>query len=111
MKTMHGKFYKLFSIGLVDLWPDGVLKLQGSGDSYNVSPTYDNGDITEVAKVFTGLGFGMTADQPGAGEAQNEFWHSPVENTVFTRGDGDRYYGGKLRVSDEDVRGVSRSDC
>ncbi len=42
---------QLFTIGLVDLQPNGDPVLVGG----NPVETYDNGDITELAKVFTGL--------------------------------------------------------
>lgn len=43
---------QLFSIGLFELNPDGTEKLDASGDPI---PTYDNRDIKELARVFTGL--------------------------------------------------------
>ena len=46
---------QLFSIGLHELNLDGSEKLDASGDPI---PTYDNDDIKEFAKVFTGLGGG-----------------------------------------------------
>ncbi len=46
---------QLFSIGLYELNIDGTLKLDTEG---NAIPTYDNNDIKELAKVFTGLGPG-----------------------------------------------------
>lgn len=46
---------QLFSIGLWELHPDGTHRLDDSGQPI---PTYDNGTITEMARVFTGLGFG-----------------------------------------------------
>ena len=42
---------QLFSIGLVQLQPDGTLLLDANGQPI---PTYDQDLITEVAKVFTG---------------------------------------------------------
>ena len=45
---------QLFSIGLFELNIDGTLQLDGDG---NAIPTYDNDDITEFAKIFTGLSF------------------------------------------------------
>ncbi len=45
---------QLFSIGLYELNNDGTRKLSGG----NPIPTYDNDDIKEFAKVFTGLGPG-----------------------------------------------------
>ena len=46
---------QLFTVGLWQLNPDGSRKLDGGG---NFIPTYDNGDITEMARVFTGYWFG-----------------------------------------------------
>ena len=43
---------QLFTIGLWLLNNDGTLKLD---DQNEPIPTYDNEDITEMAKVFTGL--------------------------------------------------------
>ena len=45
---------QLFSIGLFELNDDGSLRL----DNGNPIPTYDNGDIREFAKIFTGLSYG-----------------------------------------------------
>ncbi len=45
---------QLFTIGLNELNPDGSLKLDAQG---NAIPTYNQKDIKELAKVFTGLGF------------------------------------------------------
>ncbi len=43
---------QLFSIGLVELEMDGTPKTDGQGQQID---TYDNSDITGLAKVFTGL--------------------------------------------------------
>ena len=43
---------QLFSIGLFELNPDGTRKKDKKG---NDIPTYDNNDIREMARVFTGL--------------------------------------------------------
>lgn len=43
---------QLFTIGLLELEPDGALRLDGGGEPIE---TYDNVDVTELAKVFTGL--------------------------------------------------------
>jgi uncharacterized protein (DUF1800 family) len=45
---------QLFTIGLWELNPDGSRKLNANGLPI---PTYDNTDITELARVFTGLYF------------------------------------------------------
>jgi len=46
---------QLFSIGLFELNPDGSEKLDDDGRPI---PTYDNDDIREFAKIFTGLSWG-----------------------------------------------------
>lgn len=48
---------QLFTIGLWKLNPDGSHQLDESGKSI---PTYDNGVITEMAKIFTGMSNGST---------------------------------------------------
>lgn len=45
---------QLFSIGLWQLNQDGTRKLDGQGQPIS---TYDNNDITEMARVFTGMTF------------------------------------------------------
>ncbi|MEQ9463450.1 MAG: DUF1800 domain-containing protein [Haliea sp.] len=45
---------QLFSIGLFELNPDGSERLDDAGQPI---PTYDNEDIGELARVFTGLSF------------------------------------------------------
>jgi uncharacterized protein (DUF1800 family) len=59
---------QLFSIGLVQLQPDGTLKLDAQGLPI---PTYNNTTITEVAKIFTGWGFFTTT--PNATNSQGQF--------------------------------------
>ncbi len=51
---------QLFTIGLNELQPDGTLRLDPRGLPI---ATYDNGTITEMAKVFTGWSF--HSDSPG----------------------------------------------
>ena len=48
---------QLFTVGLWELYPDGTQKLDAGGHPI---PTYDNEVITEVARVFTGMGFSTT---------------------------------------------------
>ena len=56
---------QLFTIGLYELNNDGSFKTDGSG---NEIPTYDNADIKEFAKVFTGLkGGGWDDDSNNTG--------------------------------------------
>ena len=60
---------QLFSIGLYELNIDGSVKLDSEGRPI---PTYDNDDITEMAKVFTGL----TYAGPGHYWGRNYFYHA-----------------------------------
>lgn len=53
---------QLFTIGLWELNPDGTRKLDPTAQPI---PTYSNEDITELARVFTGLAFGGTNTQFG----------------------------------------------
>ncbi|MCU0796217.1 MAG: DUF1800 family protein [Akkermansiaceae bacterium] len=55
---------QLFTIGLWDLHPDGTRKRDAAGEPI---PTYDNGDITEMARVFTGLYFDAPYGWGGGG--------------------------------------------
>ncbi|MGB1252760.1 MAG: DUF1800 domain-containing protein [Candidatus Promineifilaceae bacterium] len=47
---------QLFTIGLFELNLDGSRKLDSNGDPI---PTYTNRDITEFAKIFTGMTYGV----------------------------------------------------
>ena len=58
---------QLFSIGLLELHPDGSLRLDSEG---NILETYSNDDITELARVFTGWGLGKNQN---GGENNNFF--------------------------------------
>jgi len=57
---------QLFSIGLYELNQDGIRKTDAQG---NDIPTYNNADIKEFAKIFTGLGPGALID--------NEWYDEP----------------------------------
>jgi uncharacterized protein (DUF1800 family) len=72
---------QLFSIGLVALHPDGSLKLDGNGSPI---PTYDQTDITEMARVFTGLSFSKR-NSPGTS-------NTVIDNNTFNNGNGSTYY-------------------
>ncbi|MCG8673085.1 MAG: DUF1800 domain-containing protein [Pseudomonadales bacterium] len=60
---------QLFSIGLYELNEDGTRKLDGNS---RLIPTYGNQEITEMAKVFTGLSYG--SDDAFFGNIEPEFF-------------------------------------
>lgn len=61
---------QLFTIGLWELNPDGTRKLDGNGDPI---PTYGNDEITEMARVFTGLYFDAPYGWGGGGWADEHY--------------------------------------
>lgn len=73
---------QLFTIGLVQRHLDGSLKLSAEGLPI---PTYDQNDITELARVFTGLSFSKV-HSGGRGTL--------VDNTDFYAGNGQRFWQG-----------------
>lgn len=98
---------QLFSIGLFVLWLDGTLKLDENTGL--PTPTYDNVDITEFARVLTGQSFSRTANDKGdwgivAGfdvgdpfdtnnnNAAGNDNDGLLWNTNFEAGEGNKYY-------------------
>ncbi|WP_375753220.1 DUF1800 family protein [Vibrio sp. HN007] len=71
---------QLFSIGLYQLNPDGSKKRDANGKSI---PTYDNRDIKELARVFTGL----KADSYQF-EWENSFWQKEFNGYEVSFEDG-----------------------
>ena len=81
---------QLFSVGLFELQPDGLPRLNEVGAPI---PTYDNRTISEMAKIFTGLGFHSVATTPNfRGEPTNYLrpmmfypaFHEEGEKTIIT---------------------------
>lgn len=85
---------QLFSIGLVQRHLDGSLKL----DPVTVLPipTYDQGDITEMARVMTGLSFSKrhanVSNTPTYPTASTQSVGVVQDNTNFFQGNGHRYW-------------------
>ncbi|WP_338690650.1 DUF1800 family protein [Haloferula helveola] len=69
---------QLFSIGLLELLPDGRVRLGGDGQPIQ---TYTNTDIENLARVFTGWSFSQYETNSG----------DVVNNTNFNQGSGNRY--------------------
>ena len=66
---------QLFSIGLYELNIDGTVKLDANGEAI---PTYDNDDIAEFSKVFTGLTYG------GNNHYWGRWWFNHADERVFS---------------------------
>lgn len=62
---------QLFTIGLYELNPDGTVQTDSLGDPI---ATYDNNDIAEFSKIFTGLSW----------EDRNDFFKGPANDTSYT---------------------------
>ncbi len=87
---------QLFTIGLYELNQDGSRKIDPATGEW--IPTYDNDDITELAKVFTGLSGSQWADENNSDPVQFGFpfqvyslldpmtmypiWHEPGPKTI-----------------------------
>gem|GEM_PF-524906 len=82
---------QLFTIGLFETHPDGTLKLAANGQPI---ATYDNDDIKELAKVFTGYSFAWVQNSAANGYVPTlaqgsflgsegaEFFHPGYENPM-----------------------------
>lgn len=84
---------QLFSIGLVQRHLDGSLKLDP--ETALPIPTYDQGDITEMARVMTGLSFSRrhaTVSAPTYPNNTNQAVGAAQNNTNFFQGNGHLYW-------------------
>lgn len=69
------EFLQLFTVGLVELNPDGTPVIQSDGSQVEL---YDNDDITELAKVFTGLSVGGVPFYQRLRALPPEAYYSPL---------------------------------
>lgn len=87
---------QLFSIGLVLRHPDGSLQLSSEGLPI---ATYDNNDITELARVFTGFSFGarhgMARAQGYAGNGAMNTTDQRISPTVYMNGTNNNIWFGR----------------
>jgi uncharacterized protein (DUF1800 family) len=84
---------QLFSIGLVQRHLDGSLKLDP--ETALPIPTYDQGDITEMARVMTGLSFSKrhaTVSAPTYPSNTNQATGAVQDNTNFFQWNGHRLW-------------------
>lgn len=71
---------QLFSIGLVQLHPDGSLKLDSTASPI---PTYSQTDIANMARVFTGWSFSKRSAAAAP--------YATIDNNTFNLGDGTKH--------------------
>jgi uncharacterized protein (DUF1800 family) len=71
---------QLFTIGLVQLQPDGTLKLDAQGLPI---PTYNQTTITEMAKVFTGWAFFSTQPNPNFRRGTPDYYNPMMIYAAF----------------------------
>ena len=87
---------QLFSIGLVLRHPDGSLVLSPEGLPI---ATYDNNDITELARIFTGFSHGARHGTARAGIMQGYGTTSTTDQrispTVYANGSGNNVWFGR----------------
>lgn len=86
---------QLFTVGLVLRHDDGSLVLGSNGLPI---PTYDQDDITELARVMTGFSFGkrhQSLSAPRYPNAQNQDIGPLQNNTNFNEGNNHRYWQGQ----------------
>jgi len=76
---------QLFSIGLYELNDDGTEKKDAQGNSI---PTYNNNDIYNLAKVFTGLSWG---DSRYLGDRSKNNWSYTLKMKFFGKDSSDKY--------------------
>ncbi|TDU80725.1 uncharacterized protein (DUF1800 family) [Prosthecobacter fusiformis] len=75
---------QLFSIGLLQLHPDGTIMLGSNGQPI---PTYDNDDIKDLSKIFTGWSFAYTT-----GSAANGYLPTGAQNNFLSGSEGAEYF-------------------
>lgn len=66
---------QLFTLGLVELNPDGTAVINPDGTQIEL---YSNSDITELAKVFTGLSFSNTTFQTPLRSLPFQAYYTPL---------------------------------
>ncbi|MBK1853692.1 DUF1800 family protein [Verrucomicrobiaceae bacterium 5K15] len=71
---------QLFTVGLWQLNPDGSRKLDNQGEPI---PTYNNAEITELARVFTGLWYDSEWGWGSGGWAEDHFMRPMVMHADY----------------------------
>jgi len=71
---------QLFTVGLWQLNPDGTRKLDNMGEPI---PTYENAEITELARVFTGLWYDSEWGWGSGGWAEDHFMRPMVMHAEY----------------------------
>ena len=88
---------QLFTIGIYELNPDGTQKLDADGRPI---PTYDNTDIREFSKIFTGLAYaGAEGQEPQFGR-NRAVLHAPMVMFDGYHEQGEKYLLNEFVVPD-----------
>ena len=88
---------QLFTIGIYELNPDGTQKLDTDGRPI---PTYDNTDIREFSKIFTGLAYaGADGQEPQFGR-NRAVLHAPMVMFDGYHEQGEKYLLNEFVVPD-----------
>lgn len=84
---------QLFSIGLLEIHPNGTLKLGGNGLPIQ---TYSNDDIKELSKIFTGWSFAKKLGSLATGYplTNTSTAGTPASPGDFYNGGGNEYFNG-----------------
>ncbi|MEM0897516.1 MAG: DUF1800 family protein [Verrucomicrobiota bacterium] len=83
---------QLFTIGLLQLWDDGFVKLDPS--QFNLLPTYTNDDIKELARVMTGMSWSTDSASPTNWDNPNLDRTNPSSGW-YDDGDGNLWYSSR----------------
>ncbi|MEM8548915.1 MAG: DUF1800 family protein, partial [Pseudomonadota bacterium] len=98
---------QLFTVGLVELQPNGKATTDSQGNELEI---YDNTDITELAKVFTGLSFAGAGFRAPLQNIPLEAFYSPlVMFDEFHSPEAKRFLGGVIPAGTPGRESISQA--
>ncbi|MEM7146447.1 MAG: DUF1800 family protein [Verrucomicrobiota bacterium] len=89
---------QLFSIGLLELWDDGFIKLDPT--TKNITQTYGNPEITELARIMTGLSWATNSSSQNNWDTPNihtdlDVTNGSTEDAWYDDAPGNKYYSSR----------------